>query len=77
MISTGYKSAYQQGYSDAVRDFRKESKTNVIDKIRTEIEQRPYGVANDNVIQGMKYERKAILEILDKYNTNKEQNNDR
>lgn len=26
MISAGYKSAYQQGYSDAMRDFRKESK---------------------------------------------------
>lgn len=24
MISEGYKSAYQQGYSDAMRDFRKE-----------------------------------------------------
>lgn len=24
MISAGYKSAYQQGYSDAKRDFRKE-----------------------------------------------------
>lgn len=24
MISAGYKSAYQQGYSDAMRDFRKE-----------------------------------------------------
>ena len=27
MISEGYKSAYQQGYSDAMRDFRKEPKT--------------------------------------------------
>ena len=27
MISAGYKSAYQQGYSDAMRDFRKEQKT--------------------------------------------------
>ena len=27
MISKGYKSAYQQGYSDAMRDFRKEPKT--------------------------------------------------
>lgn len=26
MISAGYKSAYQQGYSDAKRDFRKEPK---------------------------------------------------
>ena len=27
IISAGYKSAYQQGYSDAMRDFRKEPKT--------------------------------------------------
>lgn len=27
MISAGYKSAYQQGYSDAMRDFREEPKT--------------------------------------------------
>lgn len=27
MISAEYKSAYQQGYSDAMRDFRKEPKT--------------------------------------------------
>ena len=26
MISAGYKSAYQQGYSDAMRDFRKKPK---------------------------------------------------
>ena len=39
----------------------------ILNKIRTEIKQRPYGVANDSVIQGIKYERAAILEILDKY----------
>ena len=38
MISEGYKSAYQQGYSDAMRDFRKNPKTDVLDKIREEIE---------------------------------------
>ncbi len=38
-----------------------------LNKIRAEIKQRSYGVANDSVIQGMKYERAAILEILDKY----------
>ena len=27
MISAGYKSAYQQGYSDAMHDLRKKSKT--------------------------------------------------
>ena len=44
----------------------------ILDKIRAEIEQRPYGVANDSVIQGMKYERIAILEILDKYKAESE-----
>ena len=39
----------------------------VLDKIRAEIEQRPYGIANDSVIQGMKYERVDILKIIDKY----------
>lgn len=39
----------------------------VINKIRAEIEQRPYGIANDSVIQGMKHERAAIIEFLDKY----------
>lgn len=33
MISAGYKSAYQQGYSDAMRDFRKSAdKTQMVDK---------------------------------------------
>ena len=44
----------------------------ILDKIRAEIEQRSYGVANDSVIQGMKYERAAILEILDKYKAESE-----
>lgn len=44
-----------------------ESQEDVLDKIRAEIEQRPYGIANDSVIQGMKYERVAVLKILDKY----------
>lgn len=39
----------------------------ILDDIRVEIEQRSYGIANDNVIQGMKYERAEILEIIDKY----------
>jgi hypothetical protein len=47
-------------------------KNKVLDKIRAEIEQRPYGIANDSVIQGMKYERVAILEILDKYKAESE-----
>lgn len=40
---------------------------NVLDKISTEIEQRPYGIANESVIRGMQYERAEILEIIDKY----------
>lgn len=44
-----------------------------IDKIKAEIEQRPYGVANDSVIQGMKYERIAIFEIFDKYKRESEE----
>jgi len=39
----------------------------VLDKIRTEIKQKSYGIANDDVIQGMKYERRDILDIIDKY----------
>lgn len=44
----------------------------VLNKIRAEIEQRSYGVANDSVIQGMKYERSAVLKILDKYKSETE-----
>lgn len=39
----------------------------ILDKIRAEIVQKSYGIANDSVIQGMKYERANILEIIDKY----------
>ena len=39
MISAGYKSAYQQGYSDAMRDFREKSKSDMLDEIRAEIEE--------------------------------------
>ena len=38
-----------------------------LEKIRAEIEQRPYGIANESVIRGMQYERAEILEIIDKY----------
>lgn len=36
MISEGYKSAYQQGYSDAMRDFRKKQNHNKDDNKQTE-----------------------------------------
>lgn len=38
-----------------------------LDKIKAEIEQRSFGIANDSVIQGMIYEREDILKIIDKY----------
>ena len=40
---------------------------NVLDEIRAGIEQRPYGIANNSVIQGMKHEREDIFEFIDKY----------
>jgi hypothetical protein len=53
------------------------TKNKALDKIRAEIEQRQYGIANDSVIQGMKlqgmkHERAAILEIIDKYKAESE-----
>ena len=39
----------------------------VLTNIRKKIENRPYGIANDSVIQGEIYERRAVLEIIDKY----------
>lgn len=64
MISAGYKSAYQQGYSDAMRDFRKEPKTDVLDKIRAEIERKAHsGQWSDATMYGM---LKAVA-IIDKY----------
>lgn len=61
MISEGYKSAYRQGYSDAMRDFRKKSNTDVLDKIKLEIElkektlsdkygQMKYGIWTDDIV---------------------------
>lgn len=61
--------AYVQGKYDAVRELKISNNLNtneVLEQIRAKIEQRPYGIANDSVIQGMKYERAAILAILDK-----------
>lgn len=39
----------------------------VLDKIKAEIKQKSYGIAHDLVIQGEKYERRDILEIIDKH----------
>ena len=70
MISAGYKSAYQQGYSDAMRDFRKKSKTDILDQIRAEIEQ---------IELLARYTRGDIkqmaLDVIDKYKAESEANN--
>ena len=63
-----YEQAKQlQTIIENLQEIKAEAVRKVLDKIRAEIEQRPYGIADDSVIQGMKYERAAILEILDKY----------
>ena len=46
---------------------KSESLNAIIKNIRSEIENRSYGVANDSVICGEMHERKAVLEIIDKY----------
>ena len=66
MISEGYKSAYQQGYSDAMRDFSKKSKTNILDKIRAEIEQTAKDYDKFADYRRM-YGLWIALDIIDKY----------
>lgn len=39
----------------------------LIEEVKAEIENRSYGVANESVIQGEMYERRAVLEIIDKH----------
>lgn len=58
-----------KSYETTVKTLAQGTKNDVLDKIRAEIEQRSYGIANDSVIRGMKYERAEILEIIDKYTT--------
>lgn len=70
MIIAGYKSAYQQGYSDAMCDLRKKSKTDVLDKIRAEIKDN-----RDEWIKGQDpewhtYDR--CLQIIDKHTKGEE-----
>lgn len=73
MISAGYKSAYQQGYSDAMRDFRKKPETDVLDKIKAEIkalspEPTAYDVVDGNPIKDAVWEIITdVLKIIDKY----------
>lgn len=63
MISAGYKSAYQQGYSDAMRDFRKKPKTDVLDKIREEIE----SIYKEDMECDGCSDMGMVLDIIDKY----------
>lgn len=57
-----------QTLKDIDRAFKAlEERDELLDNIRAEIEQRPYGIANDSVIWGMKYERSEILKIINKY----------
>lgn len=72
MIGAGYKSAYQQGYSDAMRDFRKKSKTNVLDKIRAEIALRNLGESSNICIKAYNDAINDILQIIDKYKSESE-----
>ena len=75
MISAGYKSAYQQGYSDAMRDFRKKSKSDVLDKIREEIKSKKFGLTDTEDGRRIQSDIHAsfdggiecALQIIDKY----------
>lgn len=57
---------------DRVNVFTKADMVDILSKIKAEIVRRPYGIANDSVIQGMNYEREDVLEIIDKYKTESE-----
>ena len=58
-ISVGYKSAYQQGYSDAMRDFRKKSETDMLDKIRADV----INIADSRRSMSVR----SVINIIDKY----------
>ncbi len=68
MVITGYKSMYQQGYNDAMCDFRKKPKTDVLDKVRAEIEQlrlhKAQFITSDNKVC---IDSQEVLNIIDKY----------
>ncbi len=53
-------------------EIKRQAITKVINELMAEIEQRSYGIANDSVIRGVKHERTAILEIIDKYRAESE-----
>lgn len=50
------KSISEDGYRDFQLAIKALGEVSVLDQIRQEIAQRPYEIANDSVIQGMKYE---------------------
>ena len=63
---------------DALNNIEMKPEFETLDKLREEIEHRPYGIDNDNMLQGMKLqgmkdERAAILKIIDQYRENKEE----
>lgn len=68
-----YEQAKQlQTIIENLERIKTEAARKALDKVRAEIEQRSYGVANDSVIRGAKYERAEILEIIDKYRAEQE-----
>ena len=81
-VNTSIKEAFTKGFEvgltkavfpkDQYEARLKADMVDMLDKIRAEIEQHPYGIANDSVIQGEKYERVAVLEIIDKYKAESE-----
>lgn len=77
MISEGYKSAYQQGYSDAMRDFRKKQKYDVLSKVISEIigllSTVGWAVSEDeSKLEGMKEAYTDCLKIIYKYESESE-----
>ncbi len=57
--------AYDSTFVDALNDST--SLDDMLDKIIADIKQRPYGIAHDLVVQGIKYERADILEVIEGY----------
>ena len=73
MIREEYKSAYQQGYNDAMRDFRKQSTADVLNKIKAEIEDTG---AYEQEVNGKTEFVKGItycLNVIDKYKVEREE----
>lgn len=56
---------YDSTFVDALNDST--SLDDMLDKIISDIKQRRYGIAHDLVLQGIKYERADIFEIIEGY----------